>query len=412
MYPKSELQRIRDLARQTAEYARSDTMEERRQLWARHNSLRPGRPLFHVRFIPAREVIGSSEYQCTDPYLRELEHGFLVNQYRMKLVDDYIIEPFLTVRASIKTSPEGIWGVPARLGEAPTNFGAAAFAPSLIEESDVQRLHVADYEIDETETALRYEKLVEILGDILDVDVDRQGALCGIWYLDISTMLARMRGLEQIMWDIYDRPQWLHQLLAFMRDNILKHIDQTEAAGGFGMINHVNQAMPYSEELAPPKAGTHGVKPSEIWTFCASQETTTFGAEHFDEFMLQYQIPIIERFGLSAYGCCEDLTHKIGLLRRTKNLRRIAVTPWANTRRCAEQIGKDYIVSWRPNPSSAVAHGVDESFIRKELREAFDIFDANGCVFDITLKDVETVSGDAGALIRWCKIVRDEIERK
>ena len=374
--------------------------------------MRPGRPLFHVRSIPVQQVIDGSEYRCTDSYLRKLEQTFLLNQYRMKLADDTIIEPFLTVRAAVKINPEGIWGLPAQLGEAPAKFGAAAYAPSIIEESDIERLHVADYEIDEQETALRYEQLADVLGDIIDVDVDRQGALCAMWCLDISTLLAQMRGLEQIMWDIYDRPEWLHKLLAFMRDHILKHMDQTEAAGGFSLINHVNQTMPYCEELAPPKAGVHGVKPSELWGFCASQETTTFGAEHFDEFMLQYQIPIIERFGLSAYGCCEDLTHKIDLLRRIKNLRRIAVTPWSNIRRCAEQIGKDYIVSWRPNPSSAVSHGVDESFVRNELQQAFDIFDANGCMFDINLKDVETVSGDAGALIRWCQIVRDEIEKR
>jgi hypothetical protein len=100
------------------------------------------------------------------------------------------------------------------------------------------------------------------------------------------------------------------------------------------------------------------------------------------------------------------------VLRKIKNLRRIAVTPWADTRLCAEQIGKDYALSWRPNPSGAVSRGVDEDFVRGELRGVFDIFDANGCVFDIMLKDVETVSGDAGAIIKWCEIVRDEINKR
>ena len=56
-----------------------------------------------------------------------------------------------------------------------------------------------------------------------------------------------------------------------------------------------------------------------------------------DEFLFQYQIPIMEHFGLVHYGCCEDLTRKIDMLRQLKNLRSIAVTPAANLRKCAGQ---------------------------------------------------------------------------
>lgn len=92
-------------------------------------------------------------------------------------------------------------------------------------------------------------------------------------------------------------------------------------------------------------------------------------------------------------------------------MRRIAVSPFANVKSCAEQIGSDYVLSWRPNPSSAVSRSIDEDFIRNDLRKNFDIFKANKSIFDITLKDVETVSGDATAIPRWTHIVRDEIEK-
>ena len=49
--------------------------------------------------------------------------------------------------------------------------------------------------------------------------------------------------------------------------------------------------------------------------------------------MLQYQIPLMAPFGLAAYGCCEDLTPKIDLLRQIPNLRRIAVSPMADVAR-------------------------------------------------------------------------------
>ena len=58
-----------------------------------------------------------------------------------------------------------------------------------------------------------------------------------------------------------------------------------------------------------------------------------------DAFILQYQIPGLKKFGLVALGCCEDVTRKIDGFRQIPNLRRIAVTPFADAAQCAEEIG-------------------------------------------------------------------------
>src|SRR3990172_2450522 len=111
-----------------------------------------------------------------------------------------------------------------------------------------------------------------------------------------------------------------------------------------------------------------------------------------EEFLLRYQLPILRQFGLVAYGCCEDLTHKIGMLRQIPNLRRIAVSPFANVAACAEQIGPDYVVSYRPSPSEMVGYGFDPQKVREVVRR--DLAACRGCHVDITLKDVETVQND------------------
>lgn len=51
------------------------------------------------------------------------------------------------------------------------------------------------------------------------------------------------------MWDVYDNPEWLHSLLAFMQGAILKGHQEAEAAGGFSLADHQNQCIPYAEEL-------------------------------------------------------------------------------------------------------------------------------------------------------------------
>ncbi len=406
-----ELKRIGDLAKETLEYARCGEMNRRRKLWSAHNSLQFTRPPIYIRAIPFDEFFDHRELKCENPYYRSLEKAFLLNRYRMKIADDYIIEPFLTVRAALASAPNGVYGVPAEMGEKVPG-GCAAFKPSVIQESDIEKLRVADYKVDEAATAKEREKLSDAVSGILDIEVDRQGLLCGMWNNDISTILGKLLGMERLMWDIYDRPEWLHRLLSFMQSKIMMHMDQTEAADGFRLLNHQNQAMPYADELKPPQAGKGPVKPGELWGYMASQEFTGIGPNAFKEFMFDYQKPILARYGLTAYGCCEDLTNDIPVLKSLKNLRRIAVSPFANVKKCAEQIGGDYIVSWRPNPSSAVSHGLDEDFVRKNLRETFGVFDANGCKFDITLKDVETVGGDENRIIKWTRIVREEIDRR
>jgi hypothetical protein len=165
--------------------------------------------------------------------------------------------------------------------------------------------------------------------------------------------------------------------------------------------------MPYCEELSRPSASQSPVKTKELWGFMASQEFTTIGPDLYDEFMLSYQMPIMERFGLTAYGCCEDVTAKIPLLRKIKNLRRIAITPFSDVRKCAEQIGGDYVVSYRPNPSSMIAHGLNEDFVRRTVTGDFEILKENHCVFDVTLKDVQTIGGKPENMIRWVQIIRE-----
>jgi hypothetical protein len=196
-----------------------------------------------------------------------------------------------------------------------------------------------------------------------------------------------------VMLDIFDNPGWLHRILAFMRDGILKTHREAEQAGDWKLLNHENQTMPYAGELDDPvSAPDKTVSRKDLWCFCASQEFTLVGPKQFNEFMFQYQMDIIKHFGLVAYGCCEDLGNKIDVLRQLPNLRRIAVSPMADVKKCAEEIKQDYIFSYRPSPSDMVGCGFNPEKIRTLLKE--DLEACKDCFVDITLKDVQTVEGD------------------
>jgi hypothetical protein len=257
--------------------------------------------------------------------------------------------------------------------------------------------------VDETATAASLEKLQDAIGDIMPVAVDRSPIWSG-WWADLSTALFYLRGLDQLMLDMHDHPSWFHDLLSFMSRGILKVQAEAEAAGDYSLINGGNQAMCYSRELPDP-TDRAGVKRDQLWDFCAAQEYALVGPRHHDEFLLQYQLPIIEKYGLSAYGCCEDLTHKIDMLRQIKNLRRISVTPVADPARNAEQIGTDYVISWRPNPAEMICCGFDQDKVKRIVREAMEAM--KGCHVDVHLKDVQTVNHQPELLRDWVRIVRE-----
>ncbi len=401
---------LRELAKLVREVADKPIQEERRRAWSNHNSFSGSYPLIYIRAFAFDEVFDDRKLVCSDPFYRHYEKRLYETLYRDTFGDDFIVEPWINVQAVYDPTPEYRWGVRSELGEKPISGGAAAYTPVIQDEEDFYKLTRPVHRINEAETSRLYEKLSEAVGDILTVNLDR-GPMLRMWTGDITTDLAKLRGLEQLMWDAYDHPEFLHKLAGFMSESILAVHRQAREQGDWSLANGENQCMPYANELKRPAPNIYGVSPGELWGYMAAQEFTSFAPEMFDEFILRYQLPIIEQFGLTAFGCCEDVTGWIPYLRKIKNLRRIAVSPFSDTKRCAEQIGGDYILSYRPNPSDMVSRGVDEEYVRGELRRQFDIFKQCGCRFDITLKDVETVSGDPDAVRRFVRFTREEIER-
>ena len=218
--------------------------------------------------------------------------------------------------------------------------------------------------IDEEATARNLARMQEAVGDILPVIVDRAPAY-RMWEADISTHLALPARARAVHVGHDGQPGVAARAA---RLHARRHPDGAGRGGSrpgdWRLCDHQNQAMPYAEELADPAPTPRPVTRKQLWGFCAAQEFTLVSPAMHDEFMLQYQLPILEKFGLVAYGCCEDLTEKIDMLRQIPNLRRIAVTPLANVRRCAEQIGTDYVFSWRPNPAEMVCCGFDPDHVR------------------------------------------------
>ena len=394
---------LRELATRYRAVCEEPVQAERRDLWRRHNSLKPTRPLIYARAFAWGEMPDAA-CACEDPFYRHYEGELRMRLFWAGLDDDSVFEPWLTVSAALACHGWGVTGARHQSGEGRGSFKVDYPLKSL---DDIRLLREPWHAVNEVATAERVARLEDAIGDILTVDLDRAPAY-RMWSGDLATDLGYLRGIENFMLDMLDNPEGLHRLVKFMADGVLKTHAEAEAAGDWGLSAHQNQAMPYAEELEDPAPNRHGVPRRALWGYMAAQELTAVSPAMHDEFLLQYQLPILKHFGLVAYGCCEDLTRKIDMLRQIPNLRRIAVSPFADVAECAGQIGQDYVLSYRPSPADMVSYGFDEERIRKIVTR--DLTACRGCHTDITLKDVETVEYDPQRVKRWVALVREIIE--
>ena len=224
--------------------------------------------------------------------------------------------------------------------------------------------------------------------------------------------LVNLRGLEQIMFDIYDYPDQLHQLMGILRDGTLAKLDFLEENGLLSLNNdgtYVGSGgFGYTRELPQKDFDGKTIRTRDMWGFCESQETTTFSPEMFAEFIFPYQLPILERFGLNCYGCCEPLDKRWYVVKNAPRLRRVSVSPWANLADMADKLGEQYIYSMKPHPGDLAVPSLNEERIRSELRRALQI--TRNCRVEIIMKDNHTIANNPQNVIRWCQIAREEAE--
>jgi hypothetical protein len=146
-----------------------------------------------------------------------------------------------------------------------------------------------------------------------------------------------------------------------------------------------------------------------MWGFAESQETVGVSPEMFEEFIFPYQKPILDRFGLNCYGCCEPIDPRWAVVRNFPRLRRVSASPWADREKMKELLGKDYIMSLKPLPTPLAASVLDEEEIRSDIRS--DLTRTRGCCVELIMKDNNTIGGNPENVKTWCRIAREESDR-
>jgi len=399
---------LRRLAAQVAELAARPSEQEKRDLWYRHNALEATRPV--VFCDPENgwdEIITAKQLECTSKLARGWEMRLRKEIFwGAQMRDDRVIEAFFDVP---HVYTESDWGMhETRIGGEHGN--AYTWDAPLKSYADMDRLRFPKIAVDAAASARLLDLAQEAVGDLLTV---RQKTAWW-WTLGMTWTLVNLRGLQQMMMDMMDYPAELHRVMAFLRDGTLARLDYLAEQGLLSLNNdgaYVGSGgFGWTHEL--PAADFQGrVRPCDMWGFAESQETVLVSPDMFAEFVLQYQMPILERFGLNCYGCCEPLDKRWRFVKRIPRLRRVSVSAWANVRTMAENLGPNYIFSWKPAPSDLALPSFDEEHLRKGLREALRITHECNCRVEVIMKDNNTIRNDPRRVVRWVELVREESAR-
>ena len=396
---------LRELAAQVAELAARPIEAEKRELWYRHNALQGTRPIvFCDPEVGWREVIPLSSLQCQGDLARVWEIVLRKEIFwGTQMKDDRVIlDTFVVPHVYRETD----WGLQE------TKVGGAAGtaytweAPLRDYATDLPKLRFPTIEVDHAATQRMVDLANDVLGDRLRVQC-RTGWW---WSLGMTTTAIFLRGLGQFMLDMMDEPDQVHRLMAFLRDGQMARLDFLQSQGLLSLnsdgIYVGSGGFGWSHEL--PQADFAGqVRTIDMWGFAESQETVGVSPGMFAEFILPYQLPILERFGLNCYGCCEPLDKRWPYVQRIPRLRRVSVSAWASVPAMAEMLGHRYIFSWKPAPSELAMETFDEEGVRKSIRETLRA--ARNCHLELLIKDTSTIRNDPARLIRWVEIAREEI---
>ena len=400
---QSERDTLRELARRVAEIATLPIQRRRKDLWLGLNALKPERPmvLTSLEDRPWGELLDESRFICQDPMLREWETNLRRRIFHHENVpDDRILTDALDVPRVLPMTPLGL---DISLVHPAESDGSYTWTPSLRTEADLDKLQFQTVAFDRDQTRRNYDLAREIFGDILNVRI-RGGANIGTWF---TGRLSFLHGLEPLLTDLYDNPRLIHRAMEFQRDNMNRTLDQYQALGVLSINTEPEDHFlmggnAYTDQLPQPDYAD-SVRLNDMWAYGECQEFAGVGPEQFYEFSLQYEAPVLRRFGLVAYGCCEPLDRKFDLvIRHLPNLRLVSVSPWCDRRVAAQKLGNRYVYAWKPNPAMLCSPSPEWEGLEKLTRETLQI--ARGCCVEIVMKDMHTVHRDAVRLRRWTEL--------
>lgn len=409
---------LRRLAARVRALSERPVEAEKRRLWTLHNDLGTRQPLV---FMDAEngwnEIITDADLQCEETMARSWEFWLRKELFwGEELRDDKVIDavfylPYVATDTGWGIQPkfvrsEGVVDGAYRWEQSITD--AMMEDPSLAMSS---LIHTPEIEVDREASDLLMETARSVFGGILETRFRHWWW----WGMELTHPYADLRTLESMLYDFYDYPERVHEIMRLFTDGYMAKLDYLErnrllpnnvgnsycGSGGFGFTSQLQNGEDFDPDW---------IRAKDIWGFMESQETSSVSPEMFAEFVLPYQMEMARRFGLVYYGCCESLDLKWKYIRQIPNLRRVSVSNWATPEVMAENLGDKYVYCCKPSPSDLAVPEIAADAARARIRRVLRAAKEHGNIVELIMKDTHTLGGNRRNAIRWVEIAREEID--
>lgn len=412
MPPSRPCPLLTDLAAELTEHWRSPEQERRRRLWADHFEGRTRQvPVSCAMFQGAQDlvwqqILPEEAFTYKEGLARHLEIHLRHRLWRIAHIpDDTPLDPTLVLWAVPPLAADELWGVPVEFTHTDQPGGAYKPRPPLADDPDLSRLRAPEFRCDCDAMARQEAEVRDLIGDALPVVFHADALHNGPF-----EWAVRLRGMDALLLDCYDRPAWLHEFMAFLSCAMVAYHRAREAAGFVRSRTENALHSPWDVRSDPaPAAAPAAESPRSAlagaWGYLHAQSAASYGPETYAEFVHPYNVPIAELFGKVYYHGCEDLTRKVMTLRELPHLRQFHVSPWSQVAPIAAALPQHVVMEVHSHPTNVLFLWGEDDMRQELLRLARD---AGDHLFNFKLCDIQTLNHDGGAaLITWSRLARE-----
>jgi hypothetical protein len=328
---------LRELAKKNMELATCEANTERIRRIRHINGLVPERPIVWIDEIPWHEMDIDDELQlqCDGEQARRIEEHFRRVQFRWKHFQaDMVVEDTFYVYKVYDSTGTGIQIKETILKTDSKNHIVSHHYEDQLD--TVDKVEALRCLVITARPDLDWENLAsaeELFDGIMPVRLRGHGIYYAPW-----DEISMLRGVEIILVDMIERPDFIHKIIGKFTEIGLSKYEQMEAQGLLDYnLPSIHCTPPYTDELPAKDYDGGNTRLKDIWFRGMAQMFSTVSPAMHEEFDLQYMRRLMDRCGLSYYGCCEQLDKKINLLKKIPNMRKIGVSPWSDVRSSAEQ---------------------------------------------------------------------------
>jgi hypothetical protein len=401
---KKDVAIVRELAARVAEIAALPVQEEKRALWRKLNARNPARPMVMIDQVCWSEMNIGDELTllCADAECRGYEERLRRTVYQWKhFLVDMVVDPFFTIPKAICNAGFGMAiHEEIAITDPTSEVVGHKYENQFQTEDDLKKIRMPQVSHDTAETERRMAVAHELFDGLLDVRPWGADPWLSLW-----DPIAMWMGVENALYALVDKPDFMHRLVARMTDGFLSMLDQLEDQGLLcepQSLIHCTGA--YTDDLPAPGYDPQKPRTKDLWMAGLAQMLATVSPAMFKEFEVDYTSRICERFGLVYYGCCDPLDGKMTEVRMIPNVRKVSMSPWVNEERGAAEIGGDFVYSRKPSPAFLATDHFSPEKVRTDLAATRRVCEKYGCPLEFILKDISTVRHEPQRLSEWARI--------